>query len=69
MLAEIDMAESELRRLGLGHVRVRPDGDIAWLDIPLDDLPVIASDPLRGEVLKAVRAAGFLRVAVDLGAA
>ncbi len=66
MLAEVDMAESELRRLGLGHVRVRPDRDVAWLDVPLGDIGMITTDPLRNEVLKAVRAAGFRRVAVDL---
>jgi uncharacterized protein len=69
MLAEVDMAEAELRRLGLGHVRVRPVGDAAWLDVPLDDIPVIARDPLRSEVLRAVCGAGFRRVAVRLGEA
>lgn len=66
MLIEIEMAEAELRRLGLGHVRVRAADGVACLDLPFDDLAVIVCDPLRSEVLRAVRAAGFARVAVHI---
>ena len=63
MLTAIDMAEAELRRLGL-DVRVRAGGEVACLDVPSAEAAGIACDPLRGEVLRAVRAAGFARVAV-----
>lgn len=65
-LAQIDRAEEALRDLGLGDLRVRHHGDIARLELAAEQLPVIASDPLRSEVLRAVRAAGFRYVALDL---
>lgn len=66
MLAETEMAESELRRLGLGHVRIRPYGELACLDVPRGEIASIAGEPLRAEVLRAVRGAGFDRVAVNI---
>ena len=66
MLTETEMAEAELRRLGLGHVRVRAADGVACLDLPFEDVAVIVCDPLRSEVLRAVRAAGFARVAVHI---
>lgn len=64
MLTAIDMAEAELRRLGLGYARVRALDEVACLDLPSAEAAGIACDPLRAEVLRAVRAAGFARVAV-----
>ena len=41
------MAESGLRRLGLGDFRVRHHDDIARLELPGDDLARAAQEPLR----------------------
>jgi uncharacterized protein len=65
-LAQIDRAEESLRDLGLGDLRVRHHGDIARLELTADDLASIATDPLRSEVLRAVRGAGFRYVTLDL---
>lgn len=65
-LAQIDRAEESLRDLGLGDLRVRHHGDIARLELDAAELARIASDPLRSEVLRAVRAAGFRYVTLDL---
>lgn len=65
-LAQIDRAEEALRDLGLGDLRVRHHGDIARLELDATGLARIASDPLRSEVLRAVRAAGFRYVTLDL---
>ena len=65
-LAQIDRAEEALRELGLGDLRVRHHGDIARLELAADDLARIAADPVRSEVLRAVRAAGFRYVTLDL---
>lgn len=64
---QVEAAESELRRLGLEELRVRHHGDLARLEAPRSDLASVASEPLRGEVLRAVRSAGFRAVALDLG--
>ncbi|MWV47780.1 hypothetical protein GRS96_00645 [Rathayibacter sp. VKM Ac-2803] len=63
---QVDVAEYELRRLGLAEVRVLHHGDLAIIAAPARDLSLIANSPLRGEVLRAVGAAGFDRVALDL---
>lgn len=65
-LAQIDRAEEGLRELGLGDLRVRHHGDIARLELAADDLARIAADPLRSEVVRVVRAAGFRYVTLDL---
>jgi uncharacterized protein len=65
-LAQIDRAEEALRDLGLGDLRVRHHGDIARLELAAGDLVSIATEPLRSEVLRAVRAAGFRYVTLDL---
>ncbi len=63
---QVEAAESELRRLGLEEIRVRHHGDLARLEAPHRDLASMTAEPLRGEVLRAVRSAGFRSVAVDL---
>lgn len=66
-LAQIDGAESALRRLGLTEFRVRHHGDIARLELPAEDLVRAASDPLRQQIRRAVVAAGFRYAVMDLG--
>jgi pyridinium-3,5-biscarboxylic acid mononucleotide sulfurtransferase len=65
-LAQVEAAESGLRRLGLGDLRVRHHGDVARLEVPADDLPRVVAAPLRDDVVRAVRSAGFRFVALDL---
>jgi uncharacterized protein len=66
-LRQIDQAESALHRLGFVDLRVRHHGDVARLELPAADLARAVSEPLRQQVLQAVRAAGFRFVALDLG--
>jgi uncharacterized protein len=65
-LAQIEAAESGLRRLGLGDLRVRHHGEVARVEVPVHDLARVTEDPLRQAVVDAVRAAGFRYVALDL---
>ena len=65
-LAQVDAAEAALRRLGLADLRVRHHGEVARVEVPVDDVPAVAADPLRQAVVDAVRAAGFRYVALDL---
>ncbi|NUS54504.1 MAG: ATP-dependent sacrificial sulfur transferase LarE [Streptomycetaceae bacterium] len=64
-LAQVERAEAALRRLGVRDCRVRHHGDIARIEVPLDDLAVLVGD-LREDVVDAVRGAGFRNVTVDL---
>jgi uncharacterized protein len=65
-LSQIESAESGLRALGFGDLRVRHHGDVARIELPADDLVKAVTDPLRGAVRAAVLAAGFRFAAVDL---
>ncbi|WP_029136269.1 ATP-dependent sacrificial sulfur transferase LarE [Nakamurella lactea] len=65
-LGQIERAEAGVRALGFADCRVRHHGDIARLELPSADLAPATADPLRTQLLAAVRAAGFRFVALDL---
>src|SRR5690348_9566024 len=65
-LAQVDAAEAALRRLGLADLRVRHHGEVARVEVPVEDVAAVAADPLRQAVVDAVRGAGFRYVALDL---
>ena len=63
----IDQAEQWLRRRGFHVLRVRyHKGDLARIEVPLDDLTRFVELELRGELLPAFRALGFKFVTLDL---
>ena len=64
VLSEVAAAESGLRRLGFGQLRVRHYGNLARVELPVEDLP--AALDRREEVVAAVRAAGYRYVTLDL---
>jgi uncharacterized protein len=66
-LRQIERAESALRHLGFGDLRVRHHDEVARVELPAADLVRAVADPLRTKVLAAVRGAGFRFVALDLG--
>ncbi len=63
-LREVAVAEEGLRRLGFHQVRVRHYGDVARLEVPLDQLADVLD--ARLDVVDAVKAAGYRYVALDL---
>ncbi|WP_030435586.1 ATP-dependent sacrificial sulfur transferase LarE [Actinoplanes subtropicus] len=65
-LSQIEQAEAALRRLGFADLRVRHHGDVARVELPPDDLPRAAAEPLRSRIHEAVTAAGFRYVTLDL---
>jgi pyridinium-3,5-biscarboxylic acid mononucleotide sulfurtransferase len=63
----IDQAEQWLRQRGFHILRVRyHKGDLARIEVPLDDLPRFVEFEFRGELLAAFRALGFKFVTFDL---
>jgi uncharacterized protein len=63
----IDQAEQWLRQRGLRVLRVRyHKGDLARIEVPLEDLPRFIELQLRGELIVAFRALGFKFVTLDL---
>jgi pyridinium-3,5-biscarboxylic acid mononucleotide sulfurtransferase len=65
-LSQIERAESALRQLGFGDLRVRHHDEVARVELPPADLVRAVVDPLRTQMLAAVRGAGFQFVTVDL---
>jgi len=63
-LGAVEAAESALRALGFGQLRVRHHGDVARLEVEVSELDEVMAR--RAEVVGAVRAAGFRFVALDL---
>ena len=64
VLRSVAEAESGLRSLGLGQLRVRHYGDTARIEVPADDLARVVA--LREQVSAAVHAAGYRYVTLDL---
>jgi pyridinium-3,5-biscarboxylic acid mononucleotide sulfurtransferase len=64
VLAEVAAAESALRALGFRQLRVRHYGDLARLELPVDELDAVVAR--RDEVVEAVRSAGYRYVTLDL---
>jgi uncharacterized protein len=60
----VGRAEAALHRLGFRQVRVRHHGEVARVEVELDDLP--AAVARRDEVVSAVKAAGYRWVTLDL---
>jgi uncharacterized protein len=63
-LRSVADAESALRALGFGQVRVRHYGDTARIEIPIEDLADVIGR--RDEITVAVHAAGYRYVTLDL---
>src|SRR5947209_15103310 len=64
VLARVARAESALRTLGFRQLRVRHYGDVARLELDVDELPLAIER--REEIVAAVRDAGYRYVTLDL---
>jgi len=64
ILGQVAAAESSLRRLGFDALRVRHYGDLARIELPLEDLD--RAIDIRDEIVTAVRDAGYRYVTLDL---
>lgn len=63
----IDQAEQWLRQRGLRMLRVRyHKGDLARIEVPLEDLPRLADPSIRDALVPAFRDLGFKYVTLDL---
>ncbi len=64
-LAQVEQAEDALHALGFARVRVRHHGSLARVEIAREELPQALTLPALDAITRAVRAAGFLYVALD----
>lgn len=67
LLAQVERAEDAVLGAGLRECRVRHHGDVARIEVPLDQLETLVRAGVRERIVEGVRAAGYRYVAVDLG--
>ena len=65
-LGRIEQAEQVMRSHGFSQVRVRDHDTVARIEVDPAELPRLLEPGLRGEVVAAVKEAGFKYVSLDL---
>ncbi len=65
-LSMVDKAESQIRDLGYGVVRVRDHGELARVELGQEDLRHMDFETFRAKVAPRLRELGFQFVALDL---
>jgi uncharacterized protein len=66
-LSHVEQAEDFLRSLGLRQFRVRHHGDVARLEISLDEMPLVLDVVTLARISERLKAIGFKHVALDCG--
>lgn len=59
-------AEAFLRSVGFGQLRVRDHGDLARIEVPIEDVPRVADDAVRTRIATFLKELGFRFVTLDL---
>ncbi|QWW19988.1 ATP-dependent sacrificial sulfur transferase LarE [Schaalia sp. 19OD2882] len=65
-LRAVDTAEDAVLAAGFTTCRVRHHGEVARVEVPVDEFHLLLEEGVRERVLRAVRAAGFRFVSLDL---
>lgn len=65
-LQQVARAEQALRDLGFRQVRVRHHGQVARIELPIDQLSNLAEESRRVQIVDDLRALGFVYVTVDI---
>ncbi|WP_059173694.1 ATP-dependent sacrificial sulfur transferase LarE [Bacillus sp. FJAT-27445] len=63
-LTRIDQSEQAIRKLGIRQVRVRTHGEIARIEVELQDMPVLLEH--HGHITAKLRELGYMYVTLDL---
>jgi len=66
VLSQIERAEAFLYEKGFSNFRVRHHGKVARIEVLPDDLPRLCEEPLRGEVIHALKQLGYTYITLDL---
>jgi uncharacterized protein len=64
-LSQVERAEAALHALGFPQVRVRHHGDLARIEIAIEDLPRALALPILEKITVAIKPLGFLYVTLD----
>jgi uncharacterized protein len=65
-LSQVEQAEAALHTLGFPQVRVRHHGDLARIEVAVEDLPRALSIAVLEKITAAIKPLGFLYVTLDI---
>ncbi len=65
-LQKVEAAEEALRQLGFRQYRARHHGDVCRIEVDPADIPRLLEPAMREQAVRAIRAAGYRHVTVDL---
>ena len=65
-LRMVDEAEEELRRLGVGQLRVRVDGKAARIEVCPEDFALVLDEVNRCRIVEAFKQLGFSHITLDM---
>jgi uncharacterized protein len=65
-LATVARAEALLHERGFPVVRVRHHGRLARIEVPAEQIVLLATEPLRTEIVDALRRLGYAYISLDL---
>jgi uncharacterized protein len=66
VLVKIADGEKYLRGLGIRQMRLRHHGDIARIEIDVQDMPLIMAEEVRSRLVEKIRSLGYQYVTLDL---
>ena len=66
VLSQIEKAEAFLYEKGLTNFRVRHHQKLARIEVSLNDLPAMVTEPLRSEIVATFKELGYSYVTIDL---
>ena len=65
-LRQVAAAEAILAEAGFHQYRVRHHRAVARIEVPVEEMPRLLAEPLRAEIVEALKQLGFTYVTVDL---
>jgi pyridinium-3,5-biscarboxylic acid mononucleotide sulfurtransferase len=65
-IEQVRQAEKVLVSAGFIGCRLRHHGDVARIEVAVDQLSALVTDPLRHRIVQQLRKIGFLHISVDL---
>ena len=66
VLAQVERAEEALREAGFAQCRVRHHGEVARIEVAVNELPRMLDAAVREKIVRETQAAGYLYVTLDL---
>lgn len=64
--SRVELAEEFLAGLGLRQLRVRVHDDVARIEVPKEDMPILLDEDISKEILERFKALGYTYITLDI---